>query len=256
MKVVRRFNRYELKYLLHVSRLGALVSDLVQFMSPDDHGDADGCYRVSSLYYDSPDLYFYRSKIEGLRFRRKLRVRVYPDGPGVGRSATAFVEIKQRMNRTIQKRRVVLPLGKALALCAGTLDEWPPLDDADVTTASEITYLLRALQLRPTCIVSYRRRAFVGSRYEQGMRLTFDSLLEGRTTVLDLCVEGPRHLFLPPDWVVMEIKVNDRVPNWVTSLVAKHECELTRISKYCAAVARSRARLQLAWAAKEEACHA
>jgi hypothetical protein len=35
----------------------------------------------------------------------------------------------------------------------------------------------------------------------------------------------------------MEIKVDDRVPDWATSLVARHECQLQRVSKYCLSVA-------------------
>ena len=36
----------------------------------------------------------------------------------------------------------------------------------------------------------------------------------------------------------MEVKVDDRVPEWATSLLARHDCQLTRISKYCAGIAR------------------
>lgn len=34
-------------------------------------------YPVWSVYYDSSDLRFYWEKIEGLKFRRKLRIRRY-----------------------------------------------------------------------------------------------------------------------------------------------------------------------------------
>jgi VTC domain len=36
----------------------------------------------------------------------------------------------------------------------------------------------------------------------------------------------------------MEVKADDRVPEWTTSLLARHGCQLTRVSKYCAGVAR------------------
>lgn len=263
MTIIRRFNRYELKYTLHVSQVAPLVADLLHFMAPDKHGDADAGYRVTSLYYDSPDLHFYRAKLDGLRYRRKLRVRVYPGPAGVDEATTAFVEIKQRMNQTVQKRRIVLPLREALTRCAGATDggaagdAYPFTvprqavpqgangygDATDIATCSEILYMVRALRLRPTGIVTYRRRAFVGSRYERGMRLTFDSLLCGRTTVLDLTAPARCRPLLPASMVVMEIKVDDRVPDWTTSLVARHECQLTRVSKYCLAVACGMRRL-------------
>ncbi|MBN1772730.1 MAG: polyphosphate polymerase domain-containing protein [Deltaproteobacteria bacterium] len=237
MTIVRRFNRYELKYVLHVRQVAPLVRDLLHFMAPDEHADDDGAYRVTSLYYDSPDLHFYRAKLDGLRYRRKLRVRVYPGARGVDESSPAFVEIKQRMNQTVQKRRIVLPLGTALEHCAGHIDGAAGGDAADVAAGSEIQYMVRALRLRPTCVVTYRRRAFVGSRYERGMRVTFDTLVSGRTTVLDLTAPARCRPILPETAVVMEIKVDDRVPDWATSLVARHECVLQRVSKYCLSVA-------------------
>jgi hypothetical protein len=246
MTIVRRFNRFELKYVLHIRQVAPLVRDLLHFMAPDEHGDADAGYRVTSLYYDSPDLHFYRAKLDGLRYRRKLRVRVYPGLQGVDETTTAFVEIKQRMNQTVQKRRIVLPLRAALAHCAGTVDGAAGGDAADAAAGSEIQYMVRALRLRPTCIVTYRRRAFVGSRYERGMRLTFDTLVSGRTTVLDLTAPARCRPILPETMVVMELKVDDRVPDWATSLVARHECQLQRVSKYCLSVAAGLRRLAAA----------
>jgi len=246
MTIVRRFNRFELKYVLHVRQVAPLVRDLRHFMVPDEHADDDGSYRVTSLYYDSPDLHFYRAKLDGLRYRRKLRVRVYPGVAAVDETTTAFVEIKQRMNQTVQKRRIVLPLGAALEHCAGHVDGVAGGDAADVAAGSEIQYMVRALRLRPSCLVSYRRRAYVGSRYERGMRLTFDTLVSGRTTVLDLTAPARCRPILPETAVVMEIKVDDRVPDWATSLVARHECQLQRVSKYCLSVAAGLRRMDAA----------
>jgi len=247
--MIRRFNRYELKYVIHASVYRPLIEDLTNFMTPDPHGDADGFYRVVSLYYDSPDLQFYRSKVEGLKYRRKLRVRIYP-GDNIRRVESGFAEIKQRINRTVQKRRVKLPLEDAVALCSGdffSLD----LDDLDAATASEILYMVRAANLRPRCVVSYRRRAFMGGRYEQGMRVTFDMQLQGRIHALEVNESAHNHYFMPLDWFIMEVKVNERIPTWMVSLLAKHECQTQRVSKYCSALAHGMGRLRFALKHKE-----
>jgi VTC domain len=249
MAHIKRFNRYELKYVIHASKQRAIAADLLHFMSPDENGDKDGYYRVTSLYYDSPDLSFYRSKIEGIKYRRKLRVRVYP-GDDPRTIVTAFAEIKQRMNRTVQKRRIVLPLDDALALCGGDYDP-ERLQGQDAETASEILYMQRVMRLTPKCIVNYRRRAFMGSRYEQGMRVTFDMLLQGRTSALVLNELAKDYYFMPPDWFVMEVKVNERIPTWMISLLAKHECSLQRVSKYCSVVSNGMKRFRIAYANKE-----
>lgn len=230
--MIRRFNRYELKYVVHADQYRRIVEDLSSFMSPDPHGDADGFYRVTSLYYDSPQLHFYRSKIEGLKFRRKLRIRIYP-GDDITEVTHGFVEIKQRINRTVQKRRLKLPLSGAEGLCAGDFDV-SGLDETDAQTASEVLYMVRVMQLRPKCVVSYRRRAFMGGRYEQGMRLTFDMQLQGRLHGLTVNEPAENYYFIPPEWYVMEVKVNERIPTWMTSIIAKNECTIQRVSKYCA----------------------
>ena len=242
--VVKRFNRYELKYVMHASAQREMAEDLLHFLSPDEHGDRDGYYRVTSLYFDSPDLTFYRSKIEGLKYRRKLRIRIYP-GTDPRSVTTGFAEIKQRMNRTVQKRRIVMPLDDAMALCHGAYDPLN-LEEGDADTASEILYMVRVMHLRPKCVVSYRRRAFMGGRYEQGMRVTFDTLLQGRTSSLQVNEVARNYYFLPPDWFVMEVKVNERIPTWMTSLLAKHECTLQRVSKYCSVISDGKRRFRLA----------
>jgi len=179
--VIRRFNRYELKYVLDARKCDQIIEDLGTFATPDDHGGKDG-YRVVSLYYDSPGLDFFWAKIDGIKFRRKLRLRIYPERD-IERTERGMVEIKQRINRTVQKRRLELPLALAEQLCAGSVD-MRSLDELDQEVASEVQYLINAMHLQPTCITAYRRRAFVGNRYDSGLRITFDSDLRGRVHAL------------------------------------------------------------------------
>ncbi len=247
--MIRRFNRYELKYVVDSQRYRALVSDLSNFMAPDSHGDLDGFYRIVSLYYDSPTNSGYWSKLEGLKFRRKLRLRIYP-GEDIRKVTTGFVEIKQRINRTVQKRRLVLPLDQAVRLCAG--DDIPShLDKLDAAAANEVAFMVRSLHLKPRCIVAYRRRAFAGGRFESGTRLTFDMQLKGRVHALEVNQIAKNQYFMPPDSLVMEVKVNERIPHWMVSLLAKHNCQLQRVSKYCAALANSTRLLRQALSNKE-----
>jgi hypothetical protein len=247
--MIRRFNRYELKYVVNAETYRRMVDDLLFFMTPDPYGDADGFYRIVSLYYDSQDYQFYRSKVEGLKYRRKLRIRIYP-GDNINNVSKGFVEIKQRMNRTVQKRRLQLPLEDANLLCEGAFDP-EGLDEQDHAAASEVLFMVRAAGLRPKCIVSYRRRAFMGSRFEPGMRVTFDMQLQGRIHALEVNTSANNHHFMPPDWFILEVKVNERIPDWMTSLLARHECQTQRVSKYCSALKHGVNRLEYAWKHKE-----
>jgi SPX domain protein involved in polyphosphate accumulation len=227
---VKRFNRFELKYVVTAVQAEAMKEDLVAQMGRDSHESLDGAYSVTSLYYDTADLAFMRAKIEGIKFRRKLRIRRYGDEEDGG---SVFVEIKQRINRTTQKRRMTLPLEQAYLLCAGQLEETPE-DEADADVAAEVTFLARALALQPTCLVGYRRNAFVGGRYEPGLRVTFDNSLWTAVASEGLSSTMPRHAIASPSMTIMEVKANEAVPLWLANMLARHGCELRRFSKYCA----------------------
>ncbi len=234
--MIRRFNRFELKYLVPISIWEKLVAEVRQQMAPDPMGK-DGVYPIRSLYFDTADRQFYRSKIEGIKYRRKVRIRYYGE-PSTDPSAMAMVEIKQRINRTTQKRRVPAKLEDALKLCHGE-EELICEDPQDRAVASEVSYLAQALRLEPVCTIGYIRRAFVGGEYETGLRLTFDHLL-WVSSPSGLTEEVTRYAILRPEVAVVEVKANDAVPLWVNRMLARHQVTLDRFSKYCAGVARMR----------------
>lgn len=232
--MIRRFNRFELKYILPVAQCAKIIVELKHHIPPDRHGGEAG-YPIVSLYYDSPDLECFWAKIEGIRFRRKVRLRIYP-GEDITKVASGSIEIKQRINKTVQKRRLELPLDQAEKLCAGQLS-LEGLDDLDTQVAQEVTYLSRGLDLQPSAITAYWRRAFEGQDENAGVRVTFDTIVSSRIHALQVNAPAVNRLILPADYCIMEVKADDRVPEWVTSLLARHDCQLNRVSKYCAGVA-------------------
>ena len=242
---IREYSRYELKYLLDRAQCEVLTKALAAYLTPDAMGDDDGRYLITSLYYDTADYKAYWDKVEGHRFRRKVRVRVYGDQE-VTPDTTCFAEIKQRINKTLQKKRVVLPYSVATGLCGVGEEVQGDLSETDRAVVSEIRYLQGTLQLQPACVVSYNRLAFEGSEYDPSLRVTFDTNLKGRVHDLSLLSKGyaESHFFLPPEWCVMEIKVNYRVPYWLTQLIGRYQCTLRRISKYCTALEQSKVVLQ------------
>ncbi|HZA14209.1 MAG TPA: polyphosphate polymerase domain-containing protein [Myxococcaceae bacterium] len=236
--MIKRFNRFELKYIVTASLRDALLPEIRERMASDPESTEGGVYRVTSLYYDTPDLAFFRAKLDGIKFRRKLRVRIYGE-QAQAPETPAMVEIKQRINRTVQKRRIALSLSEAYALCAGARGE-DLADERDAEVAGEVEFLVRSLNLSPTCVISYVRHAFMGSAYEPGLRVTFDAGLrcggpEGGLNPTDL------FHFLPPDRCVMEVKANEAIPLWIVRLLARHSVSVQRYSKYCAGLAVLRA---------------
>jgi SPX domain protein involved in polyphosphate accumulation len=114
---IRRFNRFELKYLITLREAERFKTALRAYLIDDEHGSGNGSYALTSLYYDSPDFRCYWEKVDGIKFRRKLRIRRYETEAPLTADTPVFIEIKQRLDRVTQKRRVILPYRDALLLC-------------------------------------------------------------------------------------------------------------------------------------------
>lgn len=225
----RHFNRFELKFRLHHRVVEQLMKRIQPYLDSDPNQEPDGRYRVTSLYYDSPSLSCFWEKLDGIKFRRKLRVRFYGDS-----NDCAFLEIKQRIDQTTQKRRtrgVAESLIDELSLDRGgreTAIHDPILDEARC--------LVHLRRLTPRVVVGYQRAAYFG-RYERGLRVTVDSNLRfekyrGRFSSL----AGRGRFILPPTIFVLELKYNERIPLWLCSALNSLNVQPDRVSKYCHAM--------------------
>ncbi len=240
--MIKRFNRYEIKYAIPVNQMGILMPNLLNFLERDPHATESGFYKVSSLYFDTPDLDCFRNKIDGLLFRRKVRIRIYPDMP----DDKAFVEIKQRINRTVQKRRLQMTLKDAYKLCSGQ-KQFKLSEPDDQEVADEVHYLVRSLRLVPQNVITYTRLAYQGSFADPGLRLTFDTMIRTRRASFDLEKNRRMAIAYPAGLSVMEVKANERVPHWLVTILARHECNLDRVSKYCYGISVIKQQEQTRW---------
>lgn len=240
--VERSENRFEIKYLLSHREVPEVIESLEPYVEADRNWDDERGYPVYSVYWDSDAWTFFWEKIEGIKYRRKLRIRLY-SGADYG-----FVEIKQRLDRTLQKRRARLPLQELHALFRGTAagtyqpgeDPPPfPIRAPDDPVVSEALYLRHLYRLRPRMAVGYRRQAFYG-RFEPDLRVTFDRRVQYDPWKLDLAEpfeSGP--YVVDPRLVIMEVKFSERTPLWMCKLVRRHGLRMVRLSKYCTAVDRA-----------------
>jgi SPX domain protein involved in polyphosphate accumulation len=144
------------------------------------------------------------------------------------------VEIKQRVSRVTQKRRAVLSYAAALLLCNDR--QLPEHDSQDKAIVDEIHSFLWHYNLRPASIVRYERAALIGTDFDLGLRVTFDTNLTCQFNPLRLDEPLAGVPMLSPGQVVMEIKANERVPYWLTELVAAHNLKMVRMSKYCRSI--------------------
>ncbi|KUI36665.1 vacuolar transporter [Mycobacterium sp. GA-2829] len=227
------FNRYEIKYFVDEIRVPELRDELAGHMDTDPYSPHGG-YPVTSLYYDTPDLRFYWEKIEGLRFRRKVRMRLYGAPSACTDDTPVQVEIKQRVNRVTQKRRTELPYATAVQW----LDHRREIDcDASQKPfVNEVSTLVENLDLRPIVTTGYLREAFVGRDADLGLRVTIDHRVHGRDRDFHFASGAQNRFIIPPKLAIVEVKANERVPYWITDLLARVDMSVIRVSKYCQSV--------------------
>lgn len=240
--MITDFRRYEFKYILSLAQAQALREELTPLMQVDPYSGQSG-YWINSLYYDSPDLEFFWAKIDGHSFRRKLRLRSYetadPNEPLPETPRAVAVEIKQRLEQIVEKRRVFLTKPEARQLCQG--DRIENLDSKNQAVANEVIHLVNEKSLAPICWVRYHRHALMGLPENPDLRITFDTELSSGSEGLDPLLLPPQMpYFLPPDRCILEVKVTNTMPLWVQVILQRHQCQLQRISKYCTSVAQQR----------------
>ena len=233
LAAIRTFNRYELKYLVDQRVLARVRPELSARLDHDAHGDL-GSYPLWSRYYDTYDLRCYWEKIDGIKFRRKLRIRHYGPPHTLSADTPVWVEIKQRLNRVTQKRRARLRYSQAVALCAGReIDGCEPRRRGDRRRSRAPRE-----RVRPATEHGHRLRPRRARRPRRGCRSAghLRHPHPGRDRDLDLSVEGENRFIVHPDLCVLEVKVNERVPYWLTELIARNNLQLVRMSKYCQSV--------------------
>ena len=225
---IRTFNRFELKYLLH-HRVAREFVDAISahvYMDKNVQGES---YKVASLYYDSPRLASYWEKIDGEKFRRKVRVRTYGASP-----TEAFVEIKQRYNLSVQKRRCRFPIEDAQKTMVEVVNG--RYTGGKDPVFDEVFLLTRRNDLKPKLIIAYNRMAFF-DHYKSDLRITLDKNIRARNLSLDLTKDRlrGRHA-VPPTMVLLEVKFNEAIPRWLCTVLNSIDAQVQRISKYCAGI--------------------
>jgi len=222
-------NRFEVKYLVPTRSVPELLEEFAPYTKPDAHSPEWG-YTISSVYWDTPDFQFFWEKVEGVKYRRKLRFRRY------GTSTDVFVEIKQREDRTLQKRRLRWPLEQVIAAFGdgACRVNWALVEGDPVAT--EAALMIERLRLAPRMAIRYRRRALFG-QFDPELRITFDGRIQYHPTDFSLSrpFEEGRYV-IDPRVTVLEFKYDHRAPIWLTKAICRRGLKIVRMSKYCSAV--------------------
>lgn len=235
--------RYEYKYIVPNNLLNPLREFVQPFVDQDEFVAKDKKihYTVRSVYFDSPAYDFYYEKIEGIKNRKKVRLRGYDEN---GLDDIVFLEIKRKYDIPIIKYRAPLTYRNALKifeeqnLNGFALDKFSSMEG--YTNSKRFFYQVFSKNLRPVVLVVYEREPYL-SKFDSTVRITFDKNLRGIAypSLTNLYDENGLSPALTNKFI-MEVKFNKTFPNWLNPAISRFGLRKQSASKYVLTMDSSR----------------
>ena len=229
MKLDSSISRFEIKYFMHKNCEERLKNFIKPYVNIDPYSEKSDNFRylVKSIYFDTPQLDFYYEKIDGLKIRKKLRIRSYNN---VRNKSDGFLEIKRRYDNCVVKERAKLPISKIQDLLD---DPFQTVDDDQQVPIQRFLYNYQHLRLRPALLVNYDRDAFMDKENNRS-RLTIDYNVRVKVNPFIDDIFSDSLLYpITDQYCILELKFNGFMPKWMRRLVQKIKVRPQSISKYC-----------------------
>lgn len=227
--------RLEYKFLVRNEDLDRLRKKILPFVELDQFvkEEAGNEYTVRSIYYDTSNFDYYHEKIDGIKVRKKIRIRSYDQKAD---NNLVFLEIKNKYDNFIGKNRAPIQyhnLGNLLK--SKSVETFTLTNNGYANSVSDgekfLHHILKA-DLKPTILIVYEREAFF-SKFDSSLRITFDKNLRYydkpnlNNLYMDTDLEpgSPNHF-------VLEIKFNSGYPKWLQNIVQEFGLIRRSVSKY------------------------
>ncbi len=215
--------RHELKYFISDAAHAQLAALLGSVLRVDSHADRNNEYFIRSLYFDDAFDTAYHTKMDGVQLRDKYRIRIYNCS-----DRTIFLERKHKHGEFISKSSVRI----TRRLCEQLMDGNPAgLDRSENPLLRDMFREMRTKCLKPAVIVDYHREAYVHPA--EDVRITFDKRLHSGLFSRDLFNPALNGVSpLGPGKMILEVKFNRYLPDYIGSLLRTVPAENCAISKY------------------------
>lgn len=226
--------RHELKYGLGTASALRLMAGLAPLLQPDRHASRSGDrlyplqpgYHIRSCYFDDPRLSAVHDKLSGVDQRDKYRLRIYD-----GQAQPIHLERKIRSGGLSRKESLRLNHDQADALLAGRIDVLVDLRHPNGTLHLRFYQAFRTSLLRPVCLVDYIRQPFIWP--DGNVRITIDSQLSTARWAGNFWDPAAAAIpVLPPDQVIVEVKYDHFLPDFIRDKLTASGLMPLALSKY------------------------
>ena len=211
--------RYEMKYIMTEEQTEYFKRSIEGYMKEDKYGLCS----IASLYYDTPNYRLIRTSIEKPPFKEKIRLRSY----GISTdSSPVFLELKRKAYGIVYKRRVqsTIPLVNKFFYGEGDICAGGQIN-REITTFRDYYKTLV-----PACLIIYDRIAYF--QPDGDLRLTIDHDPRYRFEQLDLTTSMKGNSLLKKGHTILEVKVQQAVPLWLSAILTKGKIYKGSFSKY------------------------
>ena len=222
------FKRVEKKYMITREQYEILSEKLAAHMHHDRFYESD----IRNIYFDNSSDELIETSLKKPAYKEKLRLRSCgaPEG-----DSTVFFEIKKKYQGVVYKRRIAMTRDEAYRYIL--TGELPGHLVGNIPI--EIDYMIRRYRLFPRAYIGYHRLALV-SNIDPELRITFDSDIVARYDNVLLQSDAPGDALLPPDTVLMEIKIPGALPLWLAHILSEMRIFPHSFSKFGTAHIRRR----------------
>ena len=227
------FLRYEFKYFINSKISKEIFDQSLNFMKIDDFAlnNKNKRYLVRSLYFDNDQYHNFFEKVDGIKSRKKFRLRSYDKNSDS--KNPVFLEMKGRAQDRIIKKRVMIDKNDIKYF--ETLKNLDELHNKykDSSLIKEFIYDVKKKNIKPKILIDYNRRPLI-NRFGLYFRLTFDSDLD--TSKTSYLFENKKKFQFPlkykPGNSILEVKFERAIPAWFHRIIQSYNLNRRSISKF------------------------
>lgn len=213
--------RHEYKYLINEQDYLVIRNRLNGILQKDKNTPGED-YCIRSLYFDDIKDSALTDKIDGVKEREKYRIRIYNNSLDVIK-----FECKQKHGSAVRKHSAPLTRRECEGLLA---EDYTVLYGREEPLLRKFIVDCNVKRLLPAQLVDYDREAFVS--YAGNVRVTFDKNLMAPVSNNLFDASQPRVAVFPRGVLIMEVKFDGFLPDYIRDLIQLGCRESQANSKY------------------------
>jgi hypothetical protein len=241
MNNIQSFSRYEFKFLLNKDKARLIENESQYFMKFDKNANKNSDYKyfVRSLYFDDINSSNFYEKVDGMKIRKKYRLRTYSK---INNSTNLiFLEMKGRINQRTYKNRTLINSSDLHIF----FDKKKYVNLLDIYGKNNLVinnFLFDTYRknIFPRVLIDYKRKPYINQN-GLNFRLTFDT--EIMSSKNNRLFDNNNLLFweeCKSGYTVLEVKFERSITPWFHRIIQNYNLKRMSISKFVMGVEQSK----------------